>query len=223
MLDPEESIMKHIVPVLSGTLVVLSLVLSGGCALEKPAAAANPSAAKAGSTAPASGAPKVAAASDKLEPYSCGTVERLHTWNGIFAGSQPAAEDLQHAKDNGIKTILNLRPKTENAGFDEAALTAKLGLAYHNIPFASPAELTDAVFDDTRALLRDEAKRPLFIHCHSGNRVGAVWLAFRVLDGGVPWDAALVEAKEVGLKTPTLQERAKEYVDRVQAAAAAHR
>jgi len=152
----------------------------------------------------------------ELQPYSCGTVERLHTWNGIFAGSQPAAGDLRHAKENGIKTVLNLRPKSEDPGFDEAALAAELGLEYHNVAFASPAQLTDEVFETTRALLRDEAKRPLFVHCHSGNRVGAIWLAFRVLDGNETWDAALVEAKKVGLTTPALEQRTKEYVEKLQ-------
>jgi uncharacterized protein (TIGR01244 family) len=204
--------MKLSVSVWTSSLVVVALVLSGACSREKPANAANAPVAK------ASAAATKAAPSEKLEPYSCGTVERLHTWNGIFAGSQPAAQDLQHAKDNGIKTIVSLRPKTEDAGFDEAALTAKLGLDYHNIPFGSPAELTDAVFDQCRALLRDESKRPLFIHCHSGNRVGAIWIAFRMLDGGLDWDAALAEAKEVGLKTPALEQRAKQYVDEKKAA-----
>ena len=152
---------------------------------------------------------------EALEPYSCGTVERLHTWNGIFAGSQPAADDLRHARENGIKTVINLRPSSEDAGFDEAVLVAELGMEYHNVPFAAPDELTDAVFEQARALLRDETKRPVFLHCHSGNRVGAVWLAFRALDGGLAFEDALEEAKQVGLKSAPLEQRAREYVERV--------
>jgi uncharacterized protein (TIGR01244 family) len=150
-----------------------------------------------------------------LEPYSCGTVQRLHTWNGIFAGSQPAADDLRHAQENKIKTVINLRPSSEDTGFDEAALVAELGLEYHNIPFAAPEELTDAVFEQARALLRDETKRPVFLHCHSGNRVGAIWLAFRALDGGLAFEDALEEAQQVGLKSAPLEQRAREYVERV--------
>jgi uncharacterized protein (TIGR01244 family) len=156
---------------------------------------------------------------ETLEKYSCGTVERLHTWNGIFAGSQPAADDLRHAQANGIKTILNLRPKSEDPGFDEEALVATLGMEYDLLPFAAPAELSDEIFDRARAILRDESKRPVFFHCNSGNRVGAIWLAFRALDGGLSVEAALEEAKQVGLKTPALEQRAKEYVERARAAA----
>lgn len=192
------------------TAIAVTLLALAGCAKPTdttPAKADAPAAAKLETKTP----PPTA----KLEPYSCGTVERLHTFNGIFAGSQPAAADLRHAKENGINAVLNFRPTSEDAGFDEAALVKELGMKYYLIPFGSPAELTDDVFDRARAVLRDESNRPMFVHCHSGNRVGAIWAAYRVLDGGLTWDAALAEAKEVGLKTPALEQRAKEYVQRM--------
>ncbi len=190
-------------------LVLLALASCGPAKDTKPTQAKAPATPQVETKAP----PKVA----KLEPYTCGTVQRLHTLDGIFAGSQPAADDLRHAKENGIRTILNLRPKSEDPGFDEAALVAELGLEYELIPFAAPAELTDEVFERARAVLRDTSRRPVFLHCHSGNRVGAIWAAYRALDGGLSWDAALEEAKQVGLKTPALEQRAKEYVDKMRA------
>jgi len=183
------------------------VILTAGCKKEQAPAAAS------GGVAESPAAKEPAKPTEALEKYSCGTVERLHTWNGIFAGSQPAADDLRHAQANGIKTILNLRPKSEDPGFDESALVAELGMEYHLLPFATPAELSDDIFEKARAILRDESKRPLFFHCKSGNRVGAIWLAFRVLDGGSTIDAALEEAKQVGLKTPALEQRAREYIE----------
>jgi uncharacterized protein (TIGR01244 family) len=190
----------------------LALFVVSGCKTDKPADKA--------AAAPTTTTPKVESTATQppmhapaLEPYSCGTVERLHTWNGIFAGSQPAADDLKHASENGIKTILDLRPASENRGFDEREVVTGLGMEYDNVPFASPADLTDATFDKARAILRDESKKPVFVHCHSGNRVGAIWYAFRVLDGGLSSDAALEEAHQVGLKTPALEKRAMEYVE----------
>lgn len=192
------------------TLIGLTLVAVAGCASPKEAAAPK---AEAPTVVPAE--KKSPPQTSKLEPYSCGTVQRLHTLDGIFAGSQPAADDLRHAKENGITTVLNLRPTSEDAGFDEAALVAELGMKYEHVPFATPSELTDEVFDRTRAVLRDTSKRPVFFHCNSGNRVGAIWAAYRVLDSGLTWDAALAEAKEVGLKTPAFEQRAKEYVEKM--------
>lgn len=193
-------------------VVGLAVLAVAGCAPAQEASVTKPATTAAVTTRETKAPPRVA----KLEPYSCGTVQRLHTLDGIFAGSQPAADDLRHAKENGITTVLNLRPTSEDVGFDEAALVAELGLKYHLIPFASPAELTDEVFERARAVLRDPSNRPVFLHCNSGNRVGAIWIAYRVLDGGLTWDAALEEAQQVGLKTPAFEQRAKEYVQRKQ-------
>lgn len=75
-------------------------------------------------------------------------------------------------------------------------------------------KLTDKVFDETRKLLNDKAKRPLILHCASANRVGAVWLAHRVLDGGLKYEEALSELKTVGLKLPAFEQKAKDYIER---------
>ena len=44
--------------------------------------------------------------------------------------------------------------------------------------------------------------------------MGGVWLPYRVLDAGLSWDAALAEAKTIGLRNPVLEAKAKDYVDR---------
>lgn len=155
-------------------------------------------------------------ASEKLEPYQCGTVARLHTLGGVFLASQPSAEDFDHAKKGGIKTVINLRLPDEVKDFDEAKVVTDLGMAYHNIGFEGPDMLTDDVLDRTRALLRDQSNQPVLLHCSSANRVGAVWLAHRVLDAGLPYDEALAEAKTVGLKTPAYEQIVKNYIERHQ-------
>lgn len=157
---------------------------------------------------------------EKLEPYQCGKVQRLHTLGGVFLASQPEKEDFTHAKEGGIKTVLNLREPSE-IDWDEGELVKSLGMEYVNIPFKSPETLTDEVFDKSRTLLVDKEKRPLLVHCSSANRVGAIWLAHRVLDAGKPYDEALKEAKTVGLKLPAFEEKAKDYIERMQKKAAA--
>ena len=86
-----------------------------------------------------------------------------------------------------------------------------LGLNYHNPAVAGVDGLTDELLDEVRDLLRT-AERPILLHCASANRVGAVWLAHRVLDGGISMDDALAEAKTVGLKSPALEQRARQYI-----------
>lgn len=148
-----------------------------------------------------------------LEPYTCGTIERLHTQGGVFLASQPAADDFRDAKAGGVRTVIDLREPGELTDFDEPAVVGALGLAYHNFGFKAPETLTDSVFDGARAVLNDPQARPILMHCASANRVGAIWLAHRVLDGGLTWEAALEEARTVGLRTPAYEERAKAYVD----------
>lgn len=149
---------------------------------------------------------------EQLEPYSCGSIQRMHTYGGVFLASQPAPEDFEQARQGGVVTVINLRHESE-LDFDEGALVTGLGLAYHNPAWNGVEELTDEALDESRRLLRT-AERPILLHCGSSNRVGAVWLAYRVLDEGLDVEAARAEARQVGLKTPAYEERVLEYLSR---------
>ncbi|QDU65479.1 beta-lactamase hydrolase domain-containing protein [Engelhardtia mirabilis] len=163
----------------------------------------------------ASAAPQehVAIVTETLEPYECGTITRLNTMGGLFLASQPQPADLEQAVKGGVKTVINQRHEDENPEFDERAFVEGLGLAYYNPGFNGPDELTDEVIDETLELLRT-VERPAMMHCSSANRTGAIWLAYRSLDGGLDWDAALAEAKVVGLRSPDYELIVKDYVDR---------
>ena len=53
----------------------------------------------------------------------------------------------------------------------------------------------------------------MFIHCTAAIRVGAFWLIRRVARDGWTWDAALSEARKVGMtNAPHLEEFAKQYL-----------
>ena len=150
---------------------------------------------------------------EKLEPYECGTITRLHTLGGVFLASQPQPEDFAQARKGGVKTVINLRHASEMEDFDEKQVVEAEGLSYVNIPFDGPDELTEEIFDEAREQL-NAAQRPILLHCASANRVGAVWLPYRVLDGGLTWDEALAEAKTVGLKSPDYEAKARDYIER---------
>ena len=53
---------------------------------------------------------------------------------------------------------------------------------------------------------------PVFIHCGSANRVGAVWMIKRVLQDGWAMDRAQTEAEAIGLRSAQLVEFAKTYI-----------
>ncbi len=150
---------------------------------------------------------------DTLQPFKCGTVKRMHTFGGIYLASQPQPDDFRQAQKCGIKTVINLRFADE-LDWDEEKVVNELGLEYHSIPFSAPETLTDEVFSNVRVLLNVKDKHPILLHCSSSNRVGAVWLAHRVLDDGISVEEAEAEARTAGLKLAAYAAIAKGYVKR---------
>jgi uncharacterized protein (TIGR01244 family) len=130
------------------------------------------------------------------------------------AGGQPRVEHLAKLKAEGVKTIINLRPRSEHRAAEEEAMAKKLGLRYFNIPvvFADPKEEQVVEF---LKITDDARNRPAFIHCAGAVRVGAFWMIRRVLRDGWSIEAAEEEAKKIGLReSPHLNEFARKYIER---------
>lgn len=127
-------------------------------------------------------------------------------------GGQPRIEHFEKLKADGVKAVLNLRQPTEHRAEEEAAAVARAGLKYFNIPVEYRAP-TDAQVDEFLKITDDPANRPMFIHCTAAIRVGAFWMIRRVVRDGLSIDAALEEAKKVGLtNAPHLEEFARAYI-----------
>jgi len=127
-------------------------------------------------------------------------------------GGQPRLEHFDKLKADGVKAVLNLRQPSEHRADEEQAAVAKAGLKYFNIPvvYATP---TDAQVDEFLKITDDPANRPMFIHCTAAIRVGAFWMIRRVVRDGLTIDAALEEARKVGLtNAPHLEEFARAYI-----------
>lgn len=153
------------------------------------------------------------AAAARLEPATLGHTQRVHQFGALWLASQPAPGDFELARAEGVRSVIDLRPDAETPELDERKLVAGLGLEYFNPAWAGPNGLSDdAMLQSLDALRR--APRPTLLHCSSGNRVGAIWLAYRVLEDGLSFGQALTEAGEVGLKSPELVERVRDYLER---------
>lgn len=153
----------------------------------------------------------------QLESVSVGSIEKLHTINGVFLSSQPFPDDFRIAKCGGVQTVVNIRYEDE-LDWNEKEIVQSTGLEYHNVPFKDAETLTDEVFTQTRELLNQKDNHPLLLHCKSANRVGAIWLAHRVLDNGLSMADAEKEATTVGLKKPEYVEIARNYIFRTTSA-----
>ncbi|MDP4721149.1 MAG: protein tyrosine phosphatase family protein [Akkermansiaceae bacterium] len=152
---------------------------------------------------------------ETLEPSKLGEIPTLHKFGDVYLASQPQEADFEIAKNAGVKTVINMRHPEEMTDFNEEATVTALGLEYVNLPWAKPEELTDEVFDRARELL-NTSEKPILLHCSSANRVGAVWIPWRVLDGGIDIEDAIEEAKTIGIRTPEYEPKARDYVQRKQ-------
>lgn len=94
----------------------------------------------------------------------------------LHTGGQPSAEDLAAFAATGGVHVIDLRGPAESRGFDEAGITRRFGMHYHNLPITGTAGLTR---DNVQALDRllaqtVEQHEKTLLHCASGNRVGAL-------------------------------------------------
>lgn len=131
----------------------------------------------------------------------------------VCTGGQPTMEELAALKQQGIRTIINLRQPTEYNSAEEEAKARELGLRYINIPVNSADPKPEQVEEFLR-VTDDPANQPAFIHCGSANRVGAFWMIRRVLRDGWSIEDAEKEARKIGLRSPKLYEFALDYIHR---------
>ena len=127
-------------------------------------------------------------------------------------GGQPRVEHYAMLKSKGVKTVLNLRQPTEHRADEEKQLVEELGMKYVNIPVNYQTPTPESV-DEFLKITDDKASRPMFVHCTAAIRAGAYWAIRRVLRDGMTWEAALDEAKKVGLvNAPHLEDFAQKYI-----------
>ena len=154
----------------------------------------------------------------KVTAAGIGSTRNVHQVGNLILAGQPGKEDIELLKGAGVGHVLDLRRKGE-VNWDEEGTVKSAGLAYTRLAIAGPDSMTEDLFAEARALFRSaDQNDKVFCHCGSANRVGALWLAYRVLDEGVAWEKAVTEAKEVGLRNAGLEAAAKEYVEAQSAA-----
>ena len=125
---------------------------------------------------------------------------------------QPRMEHFAQLKARGVKSVLNLRQPSEHRADEERAAVEAAGMKYFNIPVVYATPSTASV-DEFLRITDDKENRPMLVHCTAAIRVGAFWLIRRVLRDGMTWDAALAEARKVGLNdAPHLEEFARTYI-----------
>lgn len=121
---------------------------------------------------------------------------------GLLVAGQPTAAQIKAAGKAGYRTVFDLRSRVEDRGFDEEKVTGKAKMAYTNVE-VTPDTLTQSKVLFFLMMLR-EAERPVLLHCSTGNRAGALYYSWLVLEKGMPEDQALGQAQAAGLRDPLL-------------------
>lgn len=126
-----------------------------------------------------------------------------------FSGGQPTAEQLRAAVEAGVAHVIDLRPESEDPGFDEPGLLASMNVPYRRVRVAGPAGLTAQAVKAFDAALADAGEAPTIIHCASGNRVGAMMALRAYWLHGASAEAALDVGRAYGLTTmePAVRQR----------------
>lgn len=131
----------------------------------------------------------------------------------VACGGATETAALAGLKADGVASIVNLRLADEKgASIPENEAQAKsLGLKYFHLPLSGAAP-DPKVIDQFISIVGNKANQPVYVHCGSANRVGAVWLAKRVVQDGWPVEKASAEAKAIGLTSPALEKFAMDYI-----------
>ncbi len=154
----------------------------------------------------------VAAGAQKMEKP--GIVNYTKVDAVVACGGATDTAALEGLKNDGFKAIINLRlPTEQGANLEENAAKAKaLGLNYISLPLNGQSP-DPKVVDAFLAAVANKANQPVFIHCGSASRVGAVWMVKRVLQDGWPVEKAVEEAKMIGLRSEPLEKFARSYIE----------
>lgn len=157
----------------------------------------------------ASGQEKLAAIEESLKsdiPHVLCLEENFAT------GGQPSVTAYAKLAASGFHSVLNLRTAQEDVNLkEEKNAVEKAGMRYINIPIVSTAPTSGQV-TEFLAAVQDKSLQPIMIHCASANRVGALWMIYRVLGQGWPLEKALQEATRIGLTSSTLKRFAIDYI-----------
>lgn len=142
-----------------------------------------------------------------------GAVNFTRVETTVACGGATAPEAFSQLAAWGFRAVINLRQATEKGANVEVEAEAvrAAGLIYLHIPLDSDNPSFEAVDRFLEAVARPE-HQPVYIHCGTANRVGAVWLIKRVLQDGWPLEKALAEAETIGLRRPATRQFALDYL-----------
>jgi len=144
-------------------------------------------------------------------------IQQMQINEQITVGGQPSDDELKQLAESGFRTVVNLRTEGEEdqplSPDAEGEKVRELGMKYVHFP-ASKDEMSPELEDEFRQRL-PSFETPLFVHCGSGKRAGALVVMDKAVKEGWSGEDTLRKAEEMGFEcnVPEIKEFVKSYVD----------
>ncbi len=135
----------------------------------------------------------------------------------VTVGAQPSEDQLQQLSQEGFKSVVNFRTEGEEeqplSPQAEGVKVKAAGLKYLHVP-VSMKSMGPELVDQFREKFSDLPK-PVFAHCKSGKRAGAMVMIHTAIEQDMTGDQTLQKAKEMGFECeqPELEQFVRQYVN----------
>lgn len=135
----------------------------------------------------------------------------------VSVGAQPTEAELRKFAQQGFLSVVNFRTEGEEdqplSPQAEGEKVSAAGMDYLHTPVSLEAMGPERV-DQFREKLT-ELPKPVFAHCKSGQRAGAMVVMDMAVEQGMTGEQTLQKAKEMGFECdqPELKQFVRSYVD----------
>jgi uncharacterized protein (TIGR01244 family) len=115
----------------------------------------------------------------------------------VYTSGQPSEEGFRKLSEMGIKTVINVLPENQCVPNEFEIVTAN-NMVYRSVPFHLSGFKKETI--EHFAQILKKAEKPVLIHCATGNHVGGLWFAYRLLEQDIPLEQAVSEGRKIGMR-----------------------
>lgn len=143
--------------------------------------------------------------------------DRMKINDQLTVGSQPTADEIKSIAADGFKSVINFRTEGEDAQplspDAEREQVESAGMTYLHVP-VSMTSMDHGKVDAFRKQL-EILPTPVFAHCKTGKRAGAMTMMHVAVEQGMSGEQTLQKAEEMGFEcdVPELKDLVKSYVN----------
>ncbi|MBS1992882.1 MAG: tyrosine-protein phosphatase [Cyanobacteria bacterium SZAS LIN-2] len=117
---------------------------------------------------------------------------------GLHRGAQPTPRGFEILRDQGLKTVINLRDE-QPMRIDEAEIIRSLGMTYVSIDMDPFLPAPDEKIEKFLKVVTDTKNSPSFVHClHGQDRTGMMVGIYRMVVHGFEYQQAFEEMCALG-------------------------